>query len=123
MRNILIILVAALTLTGLTFLLSLTGLIEWSRYYVMVMAFLVFLTIVADQINLRSLEQDGRAVVIPYIISTILKLVFSSVFLIFFVREHMDFAKLIVFSFIAYYAVFSTLEIIIVNNRTKPKKF
>lgn len=123
MRNTILVLLTAAVLVLLTYIGSLINFWPWSRLYLIVAGFLVFLTVVSDQINLKSLEQEGRAVVIPYLVSTILKLIFSAIFLILLVRNNLDLAKLIVFAFLPYYAVFSTLEIIIVNRRTRAKKF
>lgn len=123
MRNILLVVIIAFALLGITYIAALLGLWTWSKLFLINAGFLVFLTIVSDQINLRALEQTGRGMIIPYLVSTILKLVFSAIFLILLVKQNMEFAKIIVFSFLAYYAVFSTLEIIIVNRRTTLKKF
>ena len=119
----LLIVIVALAMLGLTYGITMMGFWQWSNLFLINTGFLVFLTIVSDQINLKALDQKGRGVIIPYIVSTILKLVFSVIFLVLLVKQNMEWAKLIVFSFLVYYLVFSILEIIIVNNRTRPKKF
>ena len=123
MRGYFFILGAALLLLVGTYLLALTGLFPWVNHFLANIGFLVFLTFVSDTINQRALDQEGRGVIIPYIVSTILKLVLSAIFLILFIKQNMAMAREIVFSFLAYYAVFSTVEIVIVNRRLRLKKF
>ena len=123
MRAVFFILATAVGLLGFTYLGPILNLYPWTIHYLINMGFLVFLTIVTDTINQRALEQKGRGVIIPYLVSTILKLIFSAIFLILFIRQNMDSAREIVFSFLAYYSIFSALEIIIVNKRLRPKKF
>lgn len=123
MRSAIQITLVAILLFASTYLGSVLGIWPWTNHFLIVGGFLVFLTIVSDQINLKALDQEGRAVIIPYLVSTILKLVFSGIFLILFVKQNIDFAQLIVYAFLTYYAVFSVLEIILVNKRTRAKKF
>ena len=123
MRAVLFILITACALLGFTYLGTIINLYPWIIHYPINMGFLVFLTIVSDAINERALEQKGRSVIIPYLVSTMLKLIFSAIFLILFIRQNMDSAREIVFSFLTYYSFFSALEIIIVNKRLRPKKF
>ena len=123
MRAYLLIFTTAAVLGTMTYLLSLVTPMAWVVQYLANLGFLVFLTIVSDTINQRALEQQGRAVIIPYIASTIIKLIFSAVFLILFIKQNMSIAREIVFSFLTYYAVFSALEIVIVNKRLRLKKF
>jgi hypothetical protein len=123
MRAYLIIFTTAAVLGTMTYLLSLVTPMAWVVQYLANLGFLVFLTVVSDAINQRALEQQGRAVIIPYIASTIIKLIFSAVFLILFIKQNMSIAREIVFSFLTYYAVFSALEIVIVNKRLRLKKF
>lgn len=123
MKSVLYILATALILAAFTYLLTLLGLFGWDRHFLINLGFLVFLTVVADVINQKALDQEGRGVIIPYIISIIVKLIFSAVFLILFVKANLNDARAIVFSFLAYYAVFSTAEIVLVNKRLRVKKF
>lgn len=123
MRQIAVIIAVGLGSIALAYAGVFLGLILWTRFFVINAGFLVFLTIVSDQINIRAVGQHGRAVIIPYIISTILKLIMSAVFLILLVKENMEDAREIVYSFLVFYAIFSATEIIIVNQRTRPQKF
>ena len=123
MRAYFFILGAAVGLLGLTYLLSLVSILPWVNHYLANIGFLVFLTFVSDTINQRALGQEGRGVIIPYIVSTILKLIFSAIFLILFIKQNMSMAREIVFSFLTYYAIFSAVEIVLVNKRLRLKKF
>ena len=122
MKGVLLILAMALVLGVITYLLSLAGFFPWINHYLINIAFLIFLTIVVDQINQRALDQEGRGIIIPYLVAIILKLIFSAVFLVLFVRENVELARGIVFSFLAYYVAFTTSEIVIVNKRLRLKK-
>lgn len=117
------ILATAVLLLIVTYLLSWLGWYSWMNHFFINTAFLVFLTFVVDVINQRALEQEGQGVIIPYLVSTILKLIFSAVFLFFFVRQNIEAAREIVLSFLAYYAFFSAVEIVLVNKRLRIKKF
>ena len=123
MRAYLIISGTAGILLAMTYVFSRVANVSWINHYLVIMAFLTFLTFVSDMINKRALNQEGRGVIIPYLISTVLKLIFSAIFLLFFIKQNMDMAREIVFSFLIYYAVFSALEIVIVNKRLRLKKF
>lgn len=122
-RAYLFIVATALVLSGLTYILAEITIMPWTRLYLFNLFFLAMLTAVSDAINRRALDQEGQSVIIPYIISIILKLVFSVIFIVVFVKKNSDLAKEIVFSFLAYYAVFSVIEIVIVNRRLRHKKF
>jgi hypothetical protein len=123
MRSSLVIVGTAIFLLILTYAGSLLGGWQWQQNYIMITVFLVLLTIVSHQINLNSVNQQGRAVIIPYLISTVLKLVLSGGFLMVIVKKYPQMVQGLVISFLVYYATFSTLEIILVNRRTKGKKF
>ena len=122
MKYILLIFIAALGLLGITYLFSEFNFFHWTNFYALNIGFLVFLILVSDTINQKALEQSGRGVIIPYLVSTILKLIFSAVFLILLIKQNLSSAKEIVYSFLPYYAIFSGLEIFIVNRRLKAKK-
>jgi hypothetical protein len=117
------ILATALILLVLTYFLSELSPVSWTKLYLFNLFFLAMLTAVSDAINKRALDQEGQSVIVPYIVSIILKLVFSVIFLVVFVKKNSELAKEIVFSFLAYYAVFSAIEIVIVNKRLRHKKF
>lgn len=123
MRGILYIIGTAAIMLLVTWFLTVITPMPWVNQYVANIGFLVFLTLVSDAINQRALEQKGRSVIIPYIVSTIIKLIFSAIYLILLLRENMPVAREIVFSFLAYYAAFSAVEIVIVNKRLRLKKF
>lgn len=123
MRSSLVIIAVALLLLIGTYLVSILGGWPWHQNFIMLMVFLVLLTIVSHQINLFSVNQQGRAVITPYLISTVLKLVLSGGFLWVIVKFYPEMVKALVIAFLVYYATFSTLEIILVSRRTKGKKF
>jgi hypothetical protein len=123
MRSSLVIIAVALLLLIGTYLVSILGGWPWHQNFIMLMVFLVLLTIVSHQINLFSVNQLGRAVITPYLISTVLKLVLSGGFLWVIVKFYPEMVKALVIAFLVYYATFSTLEIILVSRRTKGKKF
>ena len=123
MRSSLIIIAVALILLVLTYILSVVGVWSWHKNYIMMSVFLVILTILSHQINLISASQHGRAVIIPYLVSTVLKLILSGGFLMIIVKLYPEMVKGLVIAFLVYYATFSTLEIILVSRRTKGKKF
>jgi O-antigen/teichoic acid export membrane protein len=123
MRSSLFILGVALVLLLLTYIVYALSGWAWHEVFYMMLAFLVLLTILTHQINLNSVRQQGSAMIIPYLISTVLKLLLSAGFLIVFVKIYPDLVKDIIISFLLYYATSSTVEIILVNRRTKGKKF
>ncbi len=96
---------------------------QWNQNFITISSFLFLLTVLSHKINLRSLNQQGRAVIIPYLTSTVLKLVLSSMFLIVLVLYDINNIKVLVIVFLIYYATFSTLEIILVNQRNTRQKF
>jgi hypothetical protein len=123
MRSSLVIIAVAILLLLFTYTGSFLGGWLWQPNFIMIIIFLILLTIVSHQINLNSVNQQGRAVIIPYLISTVLKLVLSGGFLMVIVKRYPEMVQGLVISFLVYYATFSTLEIILVNRRTKGKKF
>jgi len=123
MRSSLVIIAVALLLLIATYLVSILGGWPWHQNFIMLIVFLVLLTIVSHQINLFSVNQQGRAVIIPYLISTVLKLILSGGLLLVIVKFYPEMVKAMVIAFLVYYATFSTLEIILVSRRTKGKKF
>ena len=123
MRSSLVIIAVALLLLISTYLVALIVGWPWHQNFIMLMVFLVLLTIISHQINLFSVNQQGRAVIIPYLISTVLKLILSGGFLMVIVRFYPEMIKALVIAFLVYYATFSALEIILVSRRTKGKKF
>ena len=123
MRSSLVIIAVALLLLGLTYILSVIGGWLWHQNYIMMSVFLVILTILSHQINLSSVNKQGRAIIIPYLISTVLKLILSGGFLMIIIKLYPEMIKALVIAFLVYYATFSTLEIILVSRRTRGKKF
>ena len=123
MRSSLVISAMGLLLLISTYLVSILGGWPWHKNFIMMAVFLVLITILTHQINLISVNQQGRAVIIPYLISTVLKLIFSGGFLMVIIKIYPEIVKSSVIAFLVYYASFSTLEIILVNRRTKGKKF
>ena len=123
MRSSLVIITVGLLLLVSTYLVSILGGWPWHQNFIMMAVFLVLITIITHQINLISVNQQGRAVIIPYLISTVLKLIFSGGFLMVIIKIYPEIVKSSVIAFLVYYASFSTLEIILVSRRTKGKKF
>ena len=123
MRSTLVIIAVAVILLLLTFVCTYLGGWSWNQNFVLISIFLVLLTILSHQINLRSINKEGRAVIIPYLTSTVLKLVLSGGFLMVIIKINPEIVKALVIIFLVYYAVFSTLEIILVSRRTRGKKF
>ena len=123
MRSSLVIVAVALVLLILTYIASVVAGWPWHQIFFLMTGFLVLLTILTHQINLNSINQQGRAVIIPYLISTVLKLILSGGFLIVIVKYYPEMGKVLVIAFLVYYATFSALEIILVSRRTKGKKF
>ena len=123
MRSTLVIIAVALVLLILTYIASFIAGWPWHQIFIIMTGFLVLLTILTHQINLNSISQQGRAIIIPYLISTFLKLILSGGFLFVIVKYYPEMAKVLVIAFLVYYATFSTLEIILVSRRTKGKKF
>ena len=123
MRSSLVIIAMGLLLLISTYLVSILGGWPWHQNFIMMAVFLVLITTLTHQINLISVNQQGRAVIIPYLISTVLKLIFSGGFLMVIIKIYPEIVKSSVIAFLVYYASFSTLEIILVNRRTKGKKF
>jgi hypothetical protein len=123
MRSTLVIIAVALVLLILTYLASIIGGWPWHQNLIVMAVFLVLLTILTHQINLNSISQQGRAIIIPYLISTVLKLILSGGFLFVIVKYYPEMVKVLVIAFLVYYATFSALEIILVSRRTKGKKF
>lgn len=112
-----------MALLALTYIAYALGGWQWHQIFMLMLAFLVVLTILTHQINLMSINQQGGAVIIPYLISTVLKLLMSAVFLMLIVKIYPGLVEGILIAFFFYYATFSTLEIILVNRRTKGKKY
>jgi len=123
MRSSLVIIAVGLVLLVLTYLVSVIGGWPWHQNFIMMTVFLVLLTILTHQINLNSINQQGRGVIIPYLISTVLKLILSGGFLVVIIKYYPEMVKVLVIAFLVYYATFSTLEIILVSRRTRGKKF
>ena len=123
MRSSLVIFAVALVLLILTYTATVIAGWPWRPIFIIMTGFLGLLTILTHQINLNSINQQGRAVIIPYLISTVLKLIFSGGFLFVIVKYYPDMVKVLVIAFLVYYATFSALEIILVSRRTKGKKF
>jgi len=123
MRSTLVILGVAAILLILTYaILTLVGW-PWDQNFLLVGIFLILLTILSHQINLRSINKEGRAVIVPYILSTVLKLILGGAFLMIMVKLNPEIVKGLVIVFLLYYATFSALEIILVSRRTQQKKF
>ena len=123
MRSSLLIIAVGLLLLLLTYIVIILGGWPWHQNFIIISTYLVFLTILSHQINLISVRQEGRGVIIPYLVSTVLKLIFSGGFLIVIVKLDPEMVEALVIAFLVYYAVFSTLEIILVSRRTRGKKF
>lgn len=123
MRSSLVIIAVALMLLVLTYIVSVIGGWQWHQGFIIMIVFLVLLTILSHQINFISSNQQGRAVIIPYLVSTVLKLIFSGGFLMVIIKYYPEMVKVLVIAFLIYYATFSALEIILVSRRTKGKKF
>jgi hypothetical protein len=123
MRSSLVIFAVALVLLILTYIASVIAGWPWHQIFIIMTGFLVLLTILTHQINLNSISQAGRAIIIPYLISTVLKLILSGGFLFVIVKYYPEMAQVLVIAFLVYYATFSALEIILVSRRTKGKKF
>lgn len=123
MRSSLVIIAVALMLLVLTYIVSVIGGWQWHQGFIIMTVFLVLLTILSHQINFISSNQQGRAVIIPYLVSTVLKLIFSGGFLMVIIKYYPEMVKVLVIAFLIYYATFSALEIILVSRRTKGKKF
>jgi hypothetical protein len=96
---------------------------EWHQIVIVTGLFLTLLTILTHQINLNAAKQKGRAIITPYLISIVLKLVLSGGFLFALVKVYPEMAMVLVLSFLIFYATFSALEIILVNRRLNSKKF
>ncbi len=122
MRGIFTISALALGLTLLTYLACLLPLLAWQPQYLYMVVFLLLLTIITHQINLFSASRQGRAVIIPYLASTVLKLLLSSGFLIAMVWINRPLVRELVILFLVYYAAFSALEIFLVNKRLRQQK-
>ena len=122
MRSTIAIITLGLLVLVITYMVFMAGGWLWHQIFIMMSVFLVFLTILSHQINLTSVNQQGRAVIIPYLISTVLKLLLSGVFLMVIIKLYPEMVKGLVIAFLTYYAAFSTLEIILVSRRTKGKK-
>ena len=120
--SLLIIMVSAILLLITYFFIIMIG---WTWHPVLLVTggFLAILTIVTHQINLYSAKQKGRAIITPYLVSIVLKLVLSGGFLFSLVKVFPEMAKILVISFLIYYSIFSALEIILVNRRLNGKKF
>lgn len=123
MRSSLVIIAVALMLLGLTYIVTVIGGWQWHQGFIIMTVFLVLLTILSHQINFISSNQQGRAVIIPYLVSTVLKLIFSGGFLMVIIKYYPEMVKVLVIAFLIYYATFSALEIILVSRRTRGKKF
>jgi hypothetical protein len=123
MRSILYIILLAILLLLLTWLAAYFGNWLWHDAFFLISAFLVLLSLLSHQINLRSVNQQGRAVIIPYIASIVIKLLLSGTFLFIIVMYNQQIVKSLVIVFLIYYASFSVLEIYLVNRRVKGKKF
>lgn len=119
MRSILLIIFVALGLLLTTFAYTYISGFHWNQNFLIISGFLVFLTVLTDRINLVALKKQGRGVIIPYLFSIILKLLLSIVFLVVLVKQNIDAVKELVIVFLVYYAIFSALEIFLVNRRTK----
>ena len=123
MRSSLVIIAMGLVLLIITYIFTLIGGWAWHQKFIIISVYLTLLTLLSHHINLLSITQKGRGVIIPYLISTVLKLVLSGGFLIVIVKLYPALVKGLVIVFLIYYAAFSTLEIILVSRRTSNKKF
>ena len=117
MRSTIISALVAIGLLALTFIASLVMSWHWNQNFIVIAIFLFLLTVLSHQINLSSVSKQGRAVIIPYLTSTVLKLILSSIFLIVMVLSEPSNIAAMVIVFLVYYAAFSVLEIILVNKR------
>ncbi|RLD19980.1 MAG: hypothetical protein DRI71_11030 [Bacteroidetes bacterium] len=123
MRSSLVILAVGLVSLALTYLIFVLAGWQWHQNFIVISVYLVLLTLLSHHINLISTSQEGRGVIIPYLVSTVLKLIFSGGFLLVIVKLYPEMVKGLVIVFLIYYAAFSTLEIILVSRRTGGKKF
>jgi len=89
----------------------------WNQNFVVIAIFLFLLSILSHRINLISQSQKGRSVILPYLTSTVLKLVMSTIFLIVLVMNSGNNIEVLIYVFMIYYATFSTLEIILVSKQ------
>jgi hypothetical protein len=119
MRSALLIIAVALGLLLITFGYTYTTGALWNQNFIVIGGYLVFLTVLTDQINLIALRKKGRGVIIPYLFSIVLKLLLSIVFLVVLVKQNTETVKELVIVFLVYYAIFSALEIFLVSRRTK----
>lgn len=117
-----IISAVAFILLAITYLASYVIPLEWSNVYLIIAVFLIILTVIVHQINSIALARKGRGVIIPYLISTVLKLILASGMLIILVKFNQGLAKELVIIFLIYYAVFSALEIMMVNKGLRAQK-
>lgn len=122
MRSSMLIISTAIILVGLTYLFSLIIPLQWDNTYLIVAGLLIILTIIVHQINSIALRKRGRDAIIPYIATTILKLILASIMLIILIKTNQDLAKELVIIFLVYYAVFSALEIVMVNRTLRVQK-
>ncbi|RLD23276.1 MAG: hypothetical protein DRI71_05680 [Bacteroidetes bacterium] len=119
MRSALLIIAVAIGLLLFTFGFTYVTGGLWNQNFLYIGGFQVFLTVLTDQINLNALNMQGRGVIIPYLISIVLKLILSIIFLVVLIKQNSEAVPELVIVFLVYYAIFSALEIFLVSRRTK----
>ena len=112
----------AIILVGLTYIVTVVMPLQWDNTYLIIAGLLIILTIVVHQINSIALKKKGRDAIIPYIATTILKLILASTMLIILIKINQELAKELVIIFLVYYASFSALEIVMVNRTLRAQK-
>ena len=117
MRGTLWAALVAIGLLLLTLAISVALNWPWNQNFVAIAIFLFLLSVLSHKINLKSQRQKGKEVILPYLTSTVLKLILSTMFLILLVINGGNNIEVLVYVFMIYYATFSTLEIILVNRR------
>lgn len=121
-KSIILIIATGLILLGGTFLFTIVLPIEWNSVFLLMAGLLIVLTIIVHQINSFAFAKEGRSVIIPYLITIILKLILGSIMLIVLLRLNQEMARELVISFLVYYSAFTALEIIMINKRLSAHK-
>ncbi len=92
--------------------LNLMGM-HWDEHIVYVLFFLLLLFPVVNLLHAYGSRQSGREAVTPILLSVVIKLLASSIFLFFILYQQPARPALVVIVFLAYYAIFTIAEILL----------
>jgi len=85
----------------------------WDKQIIYILVFLLLLFPVVNLLNSYGRRLSGRAAVTPVLLSVVIKLLASSIFLFIMLYQQPARAALVVIVFLIYYTVFTAAEILL----------